>query len=273
MLSLWVFKKMLNLSESPVKESIWAFWNVNLHFFKIFAACIFFEVEQERIINTSPRQITNFATMPEFFAKKVPELRIQAEFTNFVAAILLFAGLAMAAVNINTAENAEIAAFIESESKKILQVPDSLVLNLNFQTAKDKHSRAGILFFIGEREVSIKAEYTMDLPAGQFKGTFLADTSWFTGYCGMVECRTKPMPAEQRIDTLKALVLKILAELNSRMRGLKVSPVAAVVDTTAAADTTVAPAAAATDTTAAADTTAAPAVADTAVAADRDSVQ
>jgi len=232
---------MLNLSESPVKPSNWAFSNVNLHFFRIFAACIFFEVEQERIRNASPRQITTFANMAEFFTKRVPELRIQAEFTNFVAAILLFTGLATATVNINTAENAEIAAFIESESKKNLQVPDSLVLNLKFQTAKDEHSRFGVLFFMGEREVSIKAEYTMDLPAGQFKGTVLADTAWITGYCGMIECRSRPMPAEQRIDTLKALVLRILAELKIRMRGLSVSSVAAA--DTAAADTTAAVAA------------------------------
>jgi len=239
--ALYEFRIMLNLSESPVKPSIWAFWNVNLHFFRIFAACIFFEVEQEKIRNASPRQITTFANMLEFLTKRVPELRIRVEFTNFAAVILLFAGLAVAAINVSTAENAEIAAFIENESKKILQVPDSLVLNLNFLTAKNEHSRAGILFFIGEREVSIKAEYTMDLPVGQFKGTLRADTSWFTGYCGMVECLAKPMPAEQRIDTLKALVLRILAELNSKMRGLSVNSAAAVpaVDTTTADTTTV----------------------------------
>lgn len=134
-----------------------------------------------------------------------------------MAAILFFAGLAGAAINVNSADNVEIAVFIENESKRILQVPDTFVLNVNFQTAKDKHGRAGYLFFIGEREISIKADYSMDLSIGQFKGTLLADTSWFTGYCGMIECQTKPLPSQQRIDTLKALVLKILAELNGKL--------------------------------------------------------
>jgi hypothetical protein len=190
------------------------------------------------------------------------KFRIRIEFTNFALAILLFAMLAMAAVNVNTAENAEIAGFIGSESKRVLLVPDSLVLNLNFQTAKDEHSRAGILFFVGERKVSIRAIYTMDLPAGQFKGNLLADTSWFTGYCGLLECQSKPMPAEQRIDVLKTLVSRLLAELNGRLQGLTpavsaVPPAAAdsVADTTATAAT-----AALTDTTAT-DSTAVPAAA------------
>jgi len=114
----------------------------------------------------------------------------------------------------------EIAGFIESESKRILQVPDSLALSVNFQTAKDRHSRAGILFFIGEREVSISADYTLDLPTEKVKGTLTADTSWFTGYCGMVECQTKPMPARERIEVLKALVPRLLTELNGRFRGV-----------------------------------------------------
>jgi len=145
---------------------------------------------------------------------------MQLKFTNFTAAILLFAGLAGAAINVSSSGNVEIAVFIENESKRILQVPDTLVLNVDFQTAKDEHSRAGILFFVGEREISIVADYNMDLPAGQFKGTLQADTSWFTGYCGMIECQTKPMPAQQRIETLKALVSKILAELNGKMHGI-----------------------------------------------------
>ena len=76
------------------------------------------------------------------------------------------------------------------------------------------------MFFIGEQEVSIKADYTLDLSAQQLKGTLLADSSWFTGYCGMIECQTKPMPAQQRIEVLKALVSKLLAELNGKFHGL-----------------------------------------------------
>jgi len=134
--------------------------------------------------------------------------------------VLLFAGASFAAINVNTAENAEIADFIKNESEKILQVPDTLVLNLNFQTAKDRHSRAGILFFVGEREVSIKADYTLDLRDQQLKGTLQADTSWSTGYCGMIECQTEPMPAKQRIEVLKALVSRLLTELNGRFSGI-----------------------------------------------------
>ncbi|MDR1829566.1 MAG: hypothetical protein LBQ76_02220 [Candidatus Fibromonas sp.] len=158
--------------------------------------------------------------MLKFLIAKTPNLRLSVEITKFTAAVLLFAGLCFAAINVNTAENVEIAGFIENESKRVLLVPDSLVLNLNFQTAKDRHSRAGILFFIGEREVSIKADYILDLPAQQFKGTLLADSSWFTGYCGMIECQSKPMPAQQRIEVLKALVSKLLAELNGKFHGL-----------------------------------------------------
>jgi hypothetical protein len=150
--------------------------------------------------------------------------------------MLFFAGFCSAAINVNTAENAEIAGFMENESKRILQVPDTLVLNLNFQTAKDRHGRAGILFFIGEREVSIKADYTLNFSAQQLKGTLQADTSWFTGYCGMIECQTKPMPAQQRIEVLKTLVSRILAEFNSRLQGIFVVDKAAnkVADTVAA---------------------------------------
>ena len=181
-----------------------------MHFFKIFAACIFFVVLQVRVRSTSPRQITIFANM-----------RMKIEFTNFAMAILLFAGFAVAAINVNTGENVEIAGFIESESQRILQIPDTLVLNLNFQTAKDGHSRAGLLFFLGEREVSIKMDYAL----GQLKGTLKADTSWFTGYCGMLECQTKPMPAQQRIEVTRILVSRILMDLKRRIQGVFVENV------------------------------------------------
>ncbi|MCL2260284.1 MAG: hypothetical protein FWC15_02895 [Fibromonadales bacterium] len=148
-------------------------------------------------------------------------MRMKIEFTNFAMAILLFAGFAVAAINVNTGENVEIAGFIESESQRILQIPDTLVLNLNFQTAKDGHSRAGLLFFLGEREVSIKMDYAL----GQLKGTLKADTSWFTGYCGMLECQTKPMPAQQRIEVTRILVSRILMDLKRRIQGVFVENV------------------------------------------------
>ena len=183
-----------------------------MHFFKIFAACIFFEAEHERVRSTSPKQITIFANM-----------RIKIEFTNFAAAILLFAGFAVAAINVNPGNNAEIVDFIESESKKILQVPDSLVLNLTFQTAKDEHSRAGFLFFVGQRRITIKADYSMD----KLHGSLQADTAWFTGYCGMIECQNEPMPAHQRIEVAKYLVSKILKKLNGKIKGAFVKKSAA----------------------------------------------
>ena len=133
---------------------------------------------------------------------------------------MIFAELAFAAININTASNAEIADFIEGEGRKILQVPDSAALTVNFQTAKDEHGRAGFLFFWGERTVSIKADYTLVLPNYELlKGTMKADTSWLTGYCGMIECQAKPMPAQQRIDVLKTLVSRLLTELNGKFYG------------------------------------------------------
>ncbi|MCL2100968.1 MAG: hypothetical protein FWH22_04570 [Fibromonadales bacterium] len=140
--------------------------------------------------------------------------------TKFAMAVLLVASFAKAAINVNPAGNAEIAVFIDSESKKILQVPEPFVLNLNFQNAKDKHSRAGILFFWGEREVSIKADYSLLLSSSDsLRGTIQADTSWLTSYCGVLECQTKPMPAEQRISVLKTLATRLLTELNSRLHG------------------------------------------------------
>jgi len=143
-------------------------------------------------------------------------MRIEIKFTNFAMATLLFAGFAVAAINVNSGDNAEIVGFIESETKRILQIPDTLVLNLNFQTAKDEHGRAGFLFFVGERKVSIKVDYTL----GQLKGVLQADTSWFTGYCGMLECQTRPMPAQQRIDVTKALVSRILMDIKGRIQGI-----------------------------------------------------
>jgi hypothetical protein len=100
------------------------------------------------------------------------------------------------------------------------------VLTINFQTAKDKHGRAGILFFWGEREVSVDADYVLAVPNHELvKGTVKADTSWFTGYCGMIECQNKPMPAQQRIDVLKILVSRLLTELGSnRLYAMFVEP-------------------------------------------------
>jgi hypothetical protein len=180
--------------------------------------------------------------MPNFFTAKSPK---RSKFTNFAAAILLFAGFASAAINVSTASNVEIADFIVSESKKVLQIPDTLNLNLDFQTAKDEHGRAGLLFFIGERRVSIKMDYSITLPEQQLKGTLPADTSWFTGYCGVLECQTQPMPAKQRIDVLKYLVSKLLTQLKGKFQAIfiEAKPVAdtAAADTTAADTTTAVP--------------------------------
>ena len=133
---------------------------------------------------------------------------------------MLVTGLGFAAINVNPAGNAEIAGFMESESNRILQIPDSATLTIDFQTAKDEHGRAGALFFWGKRDISIKADYTVAMPGQEMlKGSLKADSSWLTGYCGMIECRNMPMPAQQRIETLKVLVSKMLAELNSKIYG------------------------------------------------------
>ncbi|MDR2553976.1 MAG: hypothetical protein LBC64_00990 [Fibromonadaceae bacterium] len=179
--------------------------------------------------------------MLKFFITGIPKLRSRVKFTNFAVAVIFFIGLADAAITVNTSDNVEITAFMQSESRKILQIPDTLSLNLTFQTAKDKHGRAFFLFFIGERKVSLKMDYSTNLPTGPFKGTMQADTSWFTGYCGMIECQTKPMPAQQRIDVMRALVTRLLTELNSKFylifREPPVAPVAPInaTDSTAAA--------------------------------------
>jgi hypothetical protein len=141
-----------------------------------------------------------------------------SKYAPLAFALLFITSFANAVINISTASNAEIANFIVSEGSKVLQVPDTLVLKLDFQTASDKHGRAGILFFWGKREVSIKADYAIDLPSGQLKGILKADTSWLTGYCGTIECQNKPMPAQQRIEVLKNLVSRILAELDNKLR-------------------------------------------------------
>jgi len=186
--------------------------------------------------------------MLKFFIARIPKLRSRVKFTNFAAAVLFFIGLADAAITVNTSDNVEITAFMQSESRKILQIPDTLSLNLTFQTAKDKHGRAFLLFFIGERSVSLKMDYSANLPTGPFKGTMQADTSWYTGYCGMIECQTKPMPAQQRIDVMRALVSRLLTELNSKFyllfREPPVAPVAPsnATDSTAAGDSIPAPA-------------------------------
>jgi len=195
-----------------------AFWNVNSHFLRILAVFIFFEVAQESQSKERPKQITIFTTMLDFFTAKTPNLCIPIKFTNFAAIMLFFVGTCFATINVNTASNAEIENFMENESKRILQVPDSSTLTINFQTAKDRHSRVIPLFFLGEREVSIKADYTIATPGKEIiKGSLKADSSWWTGYCGMIECQNKPMPAEQRIETLKRLVSRVLMELSSKV--------------------------------------------------------
>ncbi len=215
---MFVFKKTLNFSESPVKESRLALWNVKSHFLRIFAVFIFFEAAQESHSKARPKQITIFTPMLNFFTAETPNLHNLFKFTNFVASVFFFACACFAEMYIKTAGNVEIASFIESESKRILQVPDSSTLTLNFQTAKDEHGRAWFLFFLGERKVSIKADYILAIPGKEaLKNSLKADTSWFTGYCGMIECQNKPMPAHQRIETLKYLVSKILTELNGKL--------------------------------------------------------
>jgi hypothetical protein len=161
--------------------------------------------------------------------------------------MLLFAGFASAAINVSTANNVEITDFIVSESGKVLQIPDTLNLNLDFQTAKDEHGRAGLLFFVGERRVSIKMDYNMALPSQQLKGTLQADTSWFTGFCGVLECQTQPMPAQQRIDVSKYLVSKLLTELKGKFQAIFIeakstpeTPEAIPAADTASTDTTTA---------------------------------
>jgi hypothetical protein len=208
----------MNFRESALISSKLALLKEKSHCFKIFAALNFLVAVHEKTKSTSPRQITIFTDMLNLF--KATPLCFCSEFRKFMAAILFFACFASAEINVNTHDNAEIASFLKSESNKVLLVPDSAVLTLNFQNARDKHGRAGLLFFWGEREVSIVTEYVLLLENSQLlRGSVKADTSWYTGYCGMLECRSMPMPAQQRIDTLKALVQKILAELNGRFQG------------------------------------------------------
>jgi len=215
---LFAFKNTLNFSESPVKESILAFWNVNSHFLRIFAVFIFFAVAQESQSKAKLKQITIFTPMLNFFTVKTPNLHISFKFTNFAAAVLIFASACLAEINVNTASNVEIANFMESESKRILQVPDSSTLTINFQTAKDEHVRAWPLFFWGKHKVSIKADYTIAIPGKEtIKSSLKADSSLYKGYCGMIECQNKPLPTQQRIETIKYLVSKILTELNGKL--------------------------------------------------------
>jgi len=217
---LFTFKNTVNFSESPVKESksMAALLNVNSHFLRIFAVFIFLAVAQESKSKAKLKQITIFTAMLNLFTVETPNLHISFKFTNFAAAALVFVSTCFAEINVSTANNVEIASFIESESKRVLLVPDSSILTINFQTAKDEHRRAWFLFFWGERKVSIKADYILASPGKEaLKNSLKADTSWYTGYCGMIECQNKPMPAQQRIETLKYLVSKILTELNGKL--------------------------------------------------------
>jgi len=217
-----------------------AFLNEKLHCFNILAAWIFLDTEQDSSPrDTNARQITIFANMLKFFIAKIPKLHARFKSTNFAAATLLLTGLAGAAINVNTSDNVEVASFMQSESKKIMQVPDSLVLDLKFQTAKDKHGRVFLLFFMGKREVALNMDYSI----GEFKGTLQADTSWLTGYCGMIECQTKPMPAQQRIEVVKALTTRLLTELNSKFYLLfRQDPTVSAPDTVVTVPDSVAPA-------------------------------
>ena len=242
---LFAFKNTLNFSESPVKESMLALLNVNSHFLRILAVFIFFAVAQESQSKARLKQITIFIAMLNFFTVETPNLYISFKFTNFAVVVLVFASVCFAEINVNTSSNVEIAGFIESESKRVLQVPDSSTLTINFQTAKDEHGRAWILFFWGERKVSIKADYILATPGKEtLKNSLKADTSWYTGYCGMIECQNRPMPAQQRIETLKYLVSKILTELNSKLylifaeKKIEEPSVPAVDSTATAQDTT-----------------------------------
>ncbi len=143
------------------------------------------------------------------------------KFTNFATIFFLFAGSCLAAINIDPTGNAEISDFIKGEGEKAFNLADSVNFTVKFESAKDNHSRAGVLFFMGERELSLTAYYTLETPGKpSVKNSVKADTSWITGYCGMIECRSMPMPAEERIEAQKFLVSKIYAEIKSRIQGM-----------------------------------------------------
>jgi hypothetical protein len=124
------------------------------------------------------------------------------------------------ALSVSAGQNAEIADWLSLEAARQFRgFPDTVSVQINFDPAHQEAGRAGWLFFLGEQRMGLTLHYSAsaDSTAPPLQGSLSQDTSWLLGYCGMVECTTKPMPAQERLTVLKSLASKSLARLRNKL--------------------------------------------------------
>jgi hypothetical protein len=156
--------------------------------------------------------------------------------------IVLFVGLPLFAqhnaLSVSAGQNAEIADWLSLEAARQFRgFPDTVSVQINFDPALQDAGRAGWLFFWGEQRMRLTLHYSAstDSTSPPLQGSLSQDTSWLLGYCGMIECTTKPMPAQERLTVLKSLASESLAQLRKKLNedfGLEKKADSAKTDTT-----------------------------------------
>jgi hypothetical protein len=122
-------------------------------------------------------------------------------------------------LTVSAGQNAEIADWLPLEAARQFQgFPDTVSVQIDFEPAQQEAGRAGWLFFLGEQRMGLKLHFAATAgQASPLRGTLSQDTSWLLGYCGMVVCTTKPMPAQERLKVLKSLASESLAKLRIKL--------------------------------------------------------
>jgi hypothetical protein len=138
--------------------------------------------------------------------------------------IVFFVGLPLFAqhnaLSVSAGQNAEIADWLSLEAARQFRgFPDTVSVQINVDPALQEAGRAGWLFFLGEQRMRLTLHYSAsaDSTAPPLQGSLSQDTSWLLGNCGMLECTTKPMPAQERLTVLKSLASESLAKLRKKL--------------------------------------------------------
>lgn len=83
--------------------------------------------------------------------------------------------------------------------------------------------RTPVLFFMGRRSVQMHVSFqfrTQDSSLKELRGELVADTTFGTGYCGIVDCHVKPQPMQEKLEMEKSLFRNILSQVRGRLEQL-----------------------------------------------------
>jgi hypothetical protein len=113
-----------------------------------------------------------------------------------------------------------LSRLANSDSLYRLQRKPAITLEIKLNAVRNQEGRVLWLPMVGQRTLLASGSFRLisdSLMIQDLQGELSADSTWWLGYCGILECETKPLSAVERLPIEKKVTLRLLERLRDRL--------------------------------------------------------